>query len=84
MSINFETTRRKLLAGIGATAFLPYSHLLMAAENKMRGALMILSTPYTDQDEVDYEDLAKEVAFCAQCGVCRVWFGHRIQVSSAT
>ena len=69
MSINFETTRRKLLAGIGATAFLPYSHLLMAAENKMRGALMILSTPYTDQDEVDYEDLAKEVAFCAQCGV---------------
>ena len=35
----------------------------------MRGALMILSTPYTASGEVDYEDLAKEVAFCDQCGV---------------
>ncbi|MDG2251120.1 MAG: dihydrodipicolinate synthase family protein [Gammaproteobacteria bacterium] len=69
MSINLEITRRQLLAGIGATTFLSYTHLLVAAENKMRGALMILSTPYTDQDEVDYEDLAKEVAFCARCGV---------------
>jgi dihydrodipicolinate synthase/N-acetylneuraminate lyase len=35
----------------------------------MRGALMILSTPYTEAGEVDYEDLAKEVQFCARCGV---------------
>lgn len=35
----------------------------------MRGAFMILTTPYTNADEVDYEDLAKEVAFCARCGV---------------
>ena len=35
----------------------------------MRGALMILSTPYTEAGEVDHEDLAKEVQFCARCGV---------------
>ena len=62
-------TRRKLLASMTASAFLPYAKFLSAAENKMRGALMILSTPYTHRDEVDYEDLAKEVAFCAQGGI---------------
>lgn len=30
---------------------------------------MILSTPYTSSGEVDYEDLAREVQFCDQCGV---------------
>ena len=30
---------------------------------------MILSTPHTEAGEVDYEDLAKEVQFCARCGV---------------
>lgn len=61
--------RRQILAGIGATAVLPYSAVFAADQNKMRGALMILSTPYTDDNEVDYEDLAREVTFCAQCGV---------------
>ena len=41
----------------------------MAADNRMRGALMILSTPYTASGEVDYEDLAKEVEFCGRCGI---------------
>ena len=54
---------------MGASALFPYARILSAAENKMRGALMILSTPYTSDDQVDYEDLAKEVVFCAQCGV---------------
>ncbi|NKB35168.1 MAG: hypothetical protein GKR91_18885 [Pseudomonadales bacterium] len=69
MSVNPLITRRQVLAGIGATTLLPYSNLIAAEENKMRGALMILSTPYTESNEVDYEDLAKEVAFCANCGV---------------
>ena len=30
---------------------------------------MILSTPYTESGEVDFEDLAREVAFCDSCGV---------------
>ncbi|MDD9896796.1 MAG: dihydrodipicolinate synthase family protein [Gammaproteobacteria bacterium] len=69
MPSNPVFTRRQILAGIGASSLLPYSSVLAAAENKMRGAFMILSTPYTADNEVDYEDLAKEVAFCAKCGV---------------
>ena len=62
-------SRRELLVSLSASALLPYPAILSAAENKMRGALMILSTPYTDDNQVDFEDLAKEVRFCAQCGV---------------
>ncbi|MDP6536095.1 MAG: dihydrodipicolinate synthase family protein [Gammaproteobacteria bacterium] len=69
MPLNPYLTRRQCLAALGTTAVMPYSNLFAAAENKMRGALMILSTPYTNSDEVDYEDLAKEVAFCDRCGV---------------
>jgi len=70
MSIDSLLTRRALLAGIAATSSLPFGSLLAAsAAKKMHGALMILSTPYTESGDVDYEDLAKEVAFCDQCGV---------------
>jgi|TARA_B110000483_G_scaffold71540_1_gene89222 4-hydroxy-tetrahydrodipicolinate synthase len=55
---------------MAATSSLPFGSLLAAsADKQMRGALMILSTPYTASGEVDYEDLVKEVAFCDQCGV---------------
>jgi dihydrodipicolinate synthase/N-acetylneuraminate lyase len=69
MTFNPSLTRRQALAGLTITATLPYTSLLSAQENKMRGALMILSTPYNESGEVDYDDLAKEVAFCDQCGV---------------
>ncbi len=73
MAFNPLLTRRQCLAGLATTAaasiISPYGSLQAAQENKMRGALMILSTPYTESGEVDYEDLAKEVAFCDQCGV---------------
>ena len=70
MSIDSLLTRRALLAGMAATSSLPFGSLLAAsASKKMHGALMILSTPYTESGDVDYEDLAKEVAFCDQCGV---------------
>ena len=70
MLIDSLLTRRALLAGMAATSSLPFGSLLAAsASKKMHGALMILSTPYTESGDVDYEDLAKEVAFCAQCGV---------------
>jgi dihydrodipicolinate synthase/N-acetylneuraminate lyase len=35
----------------------------------MRGAFMILSTPYTASKAVDYEDFVKEVDFLDRCGV---------------
>ena len=63
MTFNPSLTRRQALAGLTVTATLPYTSLLSAQENKMRGALMILSTPYNESGEVDYDDLAKEVAF---------------------
>lgn len=69
MSINPYLSRRQCLAAIAATAALPFTGLQAADRNAMRGALMILSTPYTASGDVDYEDLAKEVAFCDQCGV---------------
>ena len=70
MSTDSLLTRRQVLAGLAATSSWPFGSLLAAsADKQMRGALMILSTPYTASGEVDYEDLVKEVAFCDQCGV---------------
>ena len=64
-------TRRQCLTALASATLLPYSIIPAQAQtaNKMRGALMILSTPYTESGEVDYEDLAKEVAFLDDCGV---------------
>jgi hypothetical protein len=35
----------------------------------MRGVFIIMATPYTESDAVDYEDLAREVDFLDRCGV---------------
>ena len=35
----------------------------------MRGVFIIMATPYTASDAVDYEDLAREVDFLDRCGV---------------
>jgi len=69
MSMDVKLTRRQTLTSMAAMATLPYSNFVLGQENRMRGALMILTTPYTESGEVDYEDLAREVAFCEQCGV---------------
>lgn len=69
MPFNPYLSRRQCLAAIALAGTLPYAAALAASTKAMRGALMILTTPYTSSGEVDYEDLAKEVAFCDQCGV---------------
>lgn len=69
MPFTTKFTRRQTLAAIAAAAAAPMPAFTLAAENRMRGALMILSTPYTASGEVDYEDLAKEVDFCDRCGI---------------
>lgn len=70
MSLDTRITRRRVLAGMAAAGSLPIGSLLAATPNSgLRGALMILSTPYTESGEVDYEDLAREVEFCDRCGV---------------
>src|SRR6266849_10254257 len=61
-------SRRELLAGLSATALGP--RLPAAAQDKpMRGVFIIMATPYTESDAVDYEDLAREVDFLDRCGV---------------
>lgn len=72
MSIfNPRVTRRQYLAamaGMGSSLLFPGTVLAQQA-NRMRGALMILSTPYTNSGEVDFSDLANEVDFLDRCGV---------------
>ncbi len=66
---NVRLTRRQYLAATAVTALTPFNRLWAQPANPMRGALMILSTPYTESGEVDYDDLANEVAFLDRCGV---------------
>lgn len=68
MSINPTLTRRQCLAAMAASA-IPLSSVHAAMQNRIRGALMILTTPYTASGEVDFEDLAREVEFLDRCGV---------------
>ena len=73
-------TRREWLATVGAAAgagaaartaaaLVPSGRLRAAEAKPMRGAFMIMSTPYTEANEVDYEDLANQVDFLDRCGV---------------
>lgn len=62
-------TRRNWLATAGSAALIPRLTLNAAPDKSMRGAFMILSTPYTLSKAVDYEDLASEVDFLDRCGV---------------
>ena len=66
---NVRLTRRQYLAATAVTALTPVNRLWAQPANPMRGALMILSTPYTESGEVDYDDLANEVAFLDRYGV---------------
>lgn len=66
---NVRLTRRQYLAATAVTALTPVNRLWAQPAKPMRGALMILSTPYTEAGEVDYDDLANEVAFLDRCGV---------------
>jgi len=60
-------------AALGALAAIerePFSRAVLAAggTKPMRGAFMILTTPFTASGEVDWEDLAREAVFCDRCG----------------
>ena len=60
-------TRRGWLAAVGPAALLPCSSAAMAGK-PMQGAFIILSTPYTLEKSIDYEDLSGEAAFLDRCG----------------
>lgn len=71
-----KLSRRELLGTLGgAVALASFDHRAAAAESDPRrstpdigGAVIILTTPYTESGEVDYEDLAREVRFVNDCG----------------
>ena len=62
-------TRRQLLQAAASTSILSVPGLAFAQENAMRGALMILTTPYNEDGSVAYDDLRREAEFCARAGV---------------
>ena len=50
-------------------SFLSMAAAAWAEAKPMRGAFIIMATPFTGSKELDYEDLAKEVDFLERCGV---------------
>ena len=62
-------TRRECLTALASAAMFPTLRVAAAEGKPMRGAFMILSTPYTAGGEVDYDLLGREVEFCDRCGV---------------
>ena len=69
--MNTPITRRDWLAAAGSAAIM--SSVAEAAPvppaKDLRGAFIILSTPFTEAKALDYEDLAHEVEFLDKCGV---------------
>jgi 4-hydroxy-tetrahydrodipicolinate synthase len=71
-------TRRECVGVLAAAAVFPRLPTLAAPSvaappttptaKPMRGAFMILSTPFTDAGQVDWDDLAREVRFVDQSG----------------
>ncbi len=78
MPLGKHYSRREWLAALGAGALLPFTATAATRLGKpMRGAFMILATPYTNDKTIDYEDLAAEVKFLDRCGVQgMVWPQH--------
>lgn len=63
-------SRREMLFTLGAGVVSVRGDVAMALEvsKPLRGALLILHTPFTATGAVDWEDLAREAAFVDRCG----------------
>ena len=80
-------TRREWMATVGSAAFLSRfaASAAPAPDQPLRGAFMILSTPYTASKAVDYEDMAGEVDYLDRCGVQGlVWPQNASELSKLT
>jgi 4-hydroxy-tetrahydrodipicolinate synthase len=63
------TSRREFLAALTATAVVGYVKGGVTASGKpLRGAFMILHTPFTADGMVDWDDLSREAAFVDRAG----------------
>ena len=79
------TSRRDFLATLTATAVAAHLKDGLTAAKPLRGAFMILHTPFTSDGMVDWEDLGREVAFVDRAG-CQgiVWPQGSSSVSTLT
>jgi dihydrodipicolinate synthase/N-acetylneuraminate lyase len=65
-------TRRQLLAAAGSAALFSRSAASAPANmpaKSMQGAFIILSTPYTAEKDIDWQDLAREVEYMDRWGI---------------
>ena len=62
-----KLTRRECLAAMAAVAVAPRRAAALTPR-PMRGAFMILATPFTGAGEVDWDDLVREARFVDRCG----------------
>ena len=62
-------SRRQLLIGSAVAALQTRFAAAVPPTKPMRGVFIIMATPYTEANAVDYEDLAREVDFLDRCGV---------------
>ncbi|HEX4637497.1 MAG TPA: hypothetical protein VH189_15035, partial [Rhizomicrobium sp.] len=64
-----EISRRQALAAMASAPVLLSSPVLAQTTAKpMRGVMPIVVTPYTPDGAVDYDDLARQMAFYDHCG----------------
>jgi 4-hydroxy-tetrahydrodipicolinate synthase len=63
-----SASRREFLISLAATGVVARTSSVHAAGKPMRGAFMILNTPFTGDGAVDWEDLAGEARFVDRCG----------------
>ena len=61
-------SRRQWLTTVGSVALFPHLST-RAAEKEIRGAFIIMSTPYTTGNQVDFDALAYQVDFLDRCGI---------------
>ncbi|MFQ5741583.1 MAG: dihydrodipicolinate synthase family protein, partial [Acidobacteriota bacterium] len=85
MSTKLNYTRRECLALFGTAALSVGRNARAGTKKSLRGAFMILATPYTSTKAIDYEDLEAEVEFLDRCGVQgMVWPQHASDLNYLT
>ena len=67
-----QTTRREFFTVMAAAAVAAGARLDAAGAKPLRGAFMILHTPFTASGAVDWDDLAKEARFVDRAGCAGV------------
>lgn len=85
MAETFNLTRRECLTLLTSAALASGQSIHASSKKSLRGAFMILATPYKSTKVIDYEDLEAEVEFLDRCGVQgMVWPQHASDLNYLT